>query len=444
VSDEKLLEATHNKMGLYSQEVAPAAPTTMKVLPLKPRKREGLELELTPLAKKPKMDVWSEDLLLNTPTLEQEAFFSLDSLMEDVDAEADTQPPPVVEEEAWGTTAEEPTTWDANTELMDALFHCKGQGQEDEDQLQCVSAAEAEGRSQPVVQVEEVQTGTVVVEAAAVTVVHEYVVGDDNCLEESTTSSEDMVANSLMKAGINLDTIDMTSLIDYSDSWTFPLADSTATTETFVDHQLKEEDPKSDALELIHEVLNPSGASTSSHSAPQRRAVKEEADPDWVPESEASDPDWMPDFVATIARPSTSRKRPSTTTSSWAPVYAKRTRVEYTPEVERPSQAASLTPSQRKKPGRPEREGPYQIPSVPSRREITSSGMSSTDIEQLKYRRMRELNNQASKACRAKRKNKVTEMEDMVAVEEQRKMELEVKYASMLQQVEELRRLTGY
>jgi hypothetical protein len=100
--------------------------------------------------------------------------------------------------------------------------------------------------------------------------------------------------------------------------------------------------------------------------------------------------------------------------------------------------------SQRKKPGRPERAGPYTIPSVPTRREITSSGMSSTDIEQLKYRRMRELNNQASKACRAKRKNKAAEMEEQVAVEEERKMELEARYASMLQQVEELRRMTGY
>jgi len=440
VSDEKLLEATHNKMGLYSQEVAPAAPTTMKVLPLKPKKREGLELELKPLAKKPKMDVWNEDLLLNTPTLEQEAFaFSLDSLMEDVEAEADTQPPPVVEEETWGATTEETTTWDNNTELMDAFFHCK-QGQEDEDELHCVSAAEAEGRSQPQVEVEEEATGTVVAQATEVTEqVYEFVVGTNNCLEVSPSppDEQDLVASSLLTAGISLDTIDVTSLIDFSNS--FPLGNSNATTETFVGHQLKEEEPKSDALELIHEVLNPSSASTSSHSASVKRAVKKETDPDWEPESEARDPDWVPDFEATLARPSTSRKRPSTYTNT--PVYAKRTRVEYTPEVKRPSQVVT---SQRKKPGRPERAGPYTIPSVPSRREITSSGMSSTDIEQLKYRRMRELNNQASKACRAKRKNKAAEMEEQVAVEEERKMELEARYASMLQQVEELRRMTGY
>ena len=96
----------------------------------------------------------------------------------------------------------------------------------------------------------------------------------------------------------------------------------------------------------------------------------------------------------------------------------------------------------KKKPGRPEREGPYNIPPIPTRN--ARMGMSEEELQGLKYRRMRELNNQASKACRAKRKNKATEMEEQVAVEEERKMELEARYASMLQQVEELRRMTGY
>jgi len=51
-------------------------------------------------------------------------------------------------------------------------------------------------------------------------------------------------------------------------------------------------------------------------------------------------------------------------------------------------------------------------------------GMSEEEIQGLKYRRMRELNKQASKACRAKRKNKQPVMEEELVVEQEKNLRL--------------------
>merc|ERR1711944_2036 len=83
----------------------------------------------------------------------------------------------------------------------------------------------------------------------------------------------------------------------------------------------------------------------------------------------------------------------------------------------------------KKKPGRPEREGPYQIPTIPSRNAL--NGMSEEEIQGLKYRRMRELNNQASKACRAQRKNKQQMLEAELVVEQERNLRLRQKLETM-------------
>merc|ERR1712218_164132 len=90
----------------------------------------------------------------------------------------------------------------------------------------------------------------------------------------------------------------------------------------------------------------------------------------------------------------------------------------------------------KKKPGRPEREGPYNIPPIPTRN--ARMGMSEEEIQGLKYRRMRELNNQASKACRAKRKNKQQALEEELVVEKERNLRLRQKLDSMEKEYEKL------
>merc|ERR1712047_237002 len=90
------------------------------------------------------------------------------------------------------------------------------------------------------------------------------------------------------------------------------------------------------------------------------------------------DPDWMPEEE--LLHPSTSRAR--------RPSCARKPAIR----------SVQKTSMKKKKPGRPEREGPYNIPSIPTRN--ARMGMSEEELQGLKYRRMRELNNQASKACR--------------------------------------------
>merc|ERR1719367_1723945 len=118
------------------------------------------------------------------------------------------------------------------------------------------------------------------------------------------------------------------------------------------------------------------------------------------------DPDWMPDDEDLLT-PTTSRAR--------QPAYARKSTIH----------SVKKTSMMKKKPGRPEREGPYQIPTIPSRNAL--NGMSEEEIQGLKYRRMRELNNQASKACRAKRKNKQQMLEAELVVEQEKNLRLRQK-----------------
>merc|ERR1719402_236175 len=120
------------------------------------------------------------------------------------------------------------------------------------------------------------------------------------------------------------------------------------------------------------------------------------------------DPDWMPEEE--LLEATTSRARQS--------AYARKSTIH---SVKRTSM--------KKKPGRPEREGPYQIPTIPSRNVMNA--MSEEEIQGLKYRRMRELNNQASKACRAKRKNKQQSLEEELVVEQEKNLRLRQKLETM-------------
>merc|ERR1711874_429112 len=60
----------------------------------------------------------------------------------------------------------------------------------------------------------------------------------------------------------------------------------------------------------------------------------------------------------------------------------------------------------KRKAGRPERQTPIQITEVP-----TTSDLTEDELRSLKYRRSRDLNNEASKRCRKNRKEKQQEKE---------------------------------
>merc|ERR1711915_675790 len=60
----------------------------------------------------------------------------------------------------------------------------------------------------------------------------------------------------------------------------------------------------------------------------------------------------------------------------------------------------------KKQVGRPKKTGPAQITQLPISLKNGSVSLTQEQLEQLKYRRMRDLNNEASRKCREKRKNK--------------------------------------
>jgi len=89
------------------------------------------------------------------------------------------------------------------------------------------------------------------------------------------------------------------------------------------------------------------------------------------------------------------------------PVYAKKSS----------PYALQSKPVMKKKVGRPERTIPLKITSVPVK---GVDGLTQQQLEILKHRRMRDLNNEASKKCREKRKMKQTVIEDECSRMEER------------------------
>merc|ERR1712004_202847 len=157
------------------------------------------------------------------------------------------------------------------------------------------------------------------------------------------------------------------------------------------------------------ELLNPEQQDTLQNDLLNVGAAQDD-DPDWMPEEE-------------LLQPSTSRaRRPSC--------------------VRKPAvRSVQKTSMKKKKPGRPEREGPYNIPSIPTRN--ARMGMSEEELQGLKYRRMRELNNQASKACRAKRRNKQQAMEEELVMEQEKNMRLRQQLEVMEEKYAKLKKLTS-
>jgi len=382
-------------MGL-SQELA-YQPVAKKSLPPKPKKNQAdMKLELRNLPSKPEsnMDIWQERALadsLDTPPMEQPDFNW-----------------PTVQEESHFNESpfQQEFSWNNNQHMHDQLFngsedfipeeelhHEQKEAQEVEemqlqvDQVQqtkeevedmrCIAPAEAEGIVQPKKESEFEE-------------IYTFGVGDQNQLEFLNLEQKDALSSALKDSGItdtDLSSFNMdTSIFDDS----FLSATGVGTTETFVT------DAHS-ASATIADLLN------VGDSAAQ------DDDPDWMPEEE-------------LLAPTTSRTRQPTNARKSTIHSVKRT-------------------SMKKKPGRPEREGPYQIPTIPSRNVMNT--MSEEEIQGLKYRRMRELNNQASKACRAKRKNKQQSLEEELVVEQGKNLRLRQKLETMEKNYDQYKKLAA-
>jgi len=163
------------------------------------------------------------------------------------------------------------------------------------------------------------------------------------------------------------------------------------------------------SLPSTSRLLNYTYAFTNPNPNSNHSDDESKDDPTWVPES-------LQDFY----------KEPVASTSK-ASVCAKKTKLH------------SVTkPPMKKKPGRPERQEPFIITQVPKK-----SCVSQEELEVLKYRRMRDLNNRASQLCRAKRKNKQALQEEELKDLEIKNQELKQILAAREEEVARLRICTS-
>jgi len=368
-------------MGL-SQELT-YQPVAKKSLPPKPKSQPDTRLDFRKLPSKPEsnMDIWQERALadsLDTPTMEQTPFNWPSSALGQEESHFNE-----------GALQQEEFSWNEN--MHDQLFN----GPED-----FIPEEELHQEHEEVQQVEEMQVhvdqmqqpkeemedmrciapheaeGIQPKNESGLEEIYTFGVGEQNQLEFLNLEQKDALSSVLQDSGItdmDLNSFNMDTSI-FNDS--FPSATGVGTTESFVTGT-----PAASAT--ISDLLNVGDSVTQD-----------------------DDPDWMPDLTV----PTTSRAR--------KPAYARKSTVH----------SVKKTPM-KKKPGRPEREGPYQIPTIPSRKAM--NGMSEEEIQGLKYRRMRELNNQASKACRAKRKNKQAMLEEELVTEQEKNLRLRQKLDTM-------------
>ena len=379
-------------MGL-SQELA-CQPLAKKSLPPKPKKNQpDMRLELRNLPRKPEsnMDIWQMDseralaASLDTPTMEEPEFNWPSTVQEESHFNED----PLQQEFSWNN----------NPHMHDQLFHCsedfipEEELHQEHEQVQEVEEmqVQVDQVQQPKEEVEEMRCiapaeaeGIVQPKRESdVEEIYTFGVGDQNQLEFLNLEQKDALENVLADSGIDLSSFNM------DDSFILS-ATGEGTTETFV-----------------------TGTATASATIADLLNVGDSAAQD-------DDPDWMPEVE--LLEATTSRAR--------QPVYARKSTLHSVKKT-----------SMKKKPGRPEREGPYKITQLPSRNAM--SGMTEEEIQGLKYRRMRELNNQASKACRAKRKNKQQSMEEELVLEQEKNLRLRQKLETMQKEYAQYKKLAG-
>merc|ERR1712217_123406 len=124
--------------------------------------------------------------------------------------------------------------------------------------------------------------------------------------------------------------------------------------------------PSTSASATTESFINSTPASSATIEDLLNVGAAQDDEPDWMPEEELLQPSTSRASTSRARRPSCARK---------------------------PAIRSAQKTSMKKKPGRPEREGPYNIPSLPTRN--ARMGMSEEELQGLKYRRMRELNKQA-------------------------------------------------
>jgi len=93
--------------------------------------------------------------------------------------------------------------------------------------------------------------------------------------------------------------------------------------------------------------------------------------------------------------------------------------------------------SKKKNVGRPRKTEPITITKIT---ETMKKNLAGEQLESLKYRRMRDLNNQASRRCREARKNKAALAELELRQQEERNTELKMKYEMMKKQYDTLKK----
>jgi len=362
-------------------------PVAKKSLPPKPKKVQAdMRLELRNLPKKPEpsMDIWQERALadsLDTPDMEQPDFAWPTNL------EEESHPNQV--------SLQEEVSWNNNPQMLDQLFHGSLQEEEQQPQVEEMQLVEQleQVHQQPKLEVEEMrwispaEAEGIVQPKKEGEEIYTFEVDDQNNLELLNREQQDALQCALQETGIDLHAFTDTFTFGDGDSFV-PSTSASATTESFINST-----PVSSAT--IVDLLNVGAA--------------QDDDPDWMPEEDLLQPS-----TSTARRPSYTRK---------------------------PAIRSVRKTSMKKKPGRPEREGPYNIPPIPTRN--ARVGMSEEELQGLKYRRMRELNNQASKACRAKRKNKQQAMEEELVVEQEKNLRLRQQLENMEEKYAKLKKLTS-
>jgi len=317
-------------------------PVAKKSLPPKPKKVQAdMRLELRNLPKKPEpsMDIWQERALadsLDTPDMEQPDFAWPTNL------EEESHPNQV--------SLQEEVSWNNNPQMLDQLFHGSLLEEEQQPQVEEMQLVEqvmeqvGEVHQQPKQEVEEMrwispaEAEGIVQPKKEGEEIYTFEVDDQNNLELLNPEQQDTLQNALQENGIDFSAFSMEDTFTFGDEESFvPSTSASATTESFIDST-----PASSAT--IEDLLNVGAA--------------QDDDPDWMPGEE-------------LLQPSTSRAR--------QPSYARKPAI-------RSVQKTSL----KKKPGRPERERPYNIPSIPTRNARLGMSEEELVVEQEKNLRLRQ------------------------------------------------------
>lgn len=362
-------------MGL-SQEMASTQPAK-RALPPKPKKPQGPTTHMLP-PHMPHHTCPTTHMLELKPLPKKSVVASMWEQAENpfIDYSPNTPPmdffcmPDMLEEDLADSLCQEPDSSEVDTLPLEPEMAPGGLDDIWGDLVPqaCVAPAEAEGRD---------------------VVIQEFLVDvEENNEMLLNPESDDLLKDSLLQSGIDFD-FDFDSIWD-SDVTLAPgtLLEPITSTKLFIETRLQE--IKMESTINLEELM---GLSSSP-------------DEDAEAATDPNDPDWP------LPSSSTRQKTP--------PVYARKTVLHTVQKT-----------TMRKKPGRPERQMPFVITEVPSRRDGVN--VAPEVIQGLKYRRMRDLNNRASKECRARRKNK----QELLECELEQERERNVTLRRLLKELEE-------